>query len=168
MESEELIKGTYKLNINEAAVIEVGGSLKLTIKSANLLNAEEAMSLSDPYCIVISGGKQNKTKYIDDGGENPVWNETFDYTISNMADEVVLRVMDKDTFKDDAMGEVKIKWADVCKNYGGQFTFSLMNKTKPAGTITTQAVYIPLAKAGHLDKSQNWDAQGTFEMVKKK
>lgn len=43
-----------------------------------------------------------------DAGEEPQWNETFIFTISEGTTELNLKIMDKDTFTaDDFLGEVK-------------------------------------------------------------
>lgn len=38
-------------------------------------------------------------------GSNPQWNETFLFTVSDSASELKLKIMEKDSYNDDNIGE---------------------------------------------------------------
>ena len=77
--------------------------------------------------------------------------------------------MDEDTFKDDIIGETAITMETLCKNYGSSNYYQIFNPKKGnTGTIQLITKYNPPHNQGEIDKSQGWDKQGKFELVKKK
>ena len=52
-----------------------------------------------------------KTKTLDEGGETPVWDHTFNLDIITMAEEdhITLTCMEEDFFKNDFIGETILK-----------------------------------------------------------
>ncbi|XP_059670975.1 multiple C2 domain and transmembrane region protein 7-like isoform X2 [Cornus florida] len=61
---------------------------------------------SDPYVIVRMGEKELKTKVVK-RNVNPEWNEDLILCVTDTSLLIKLAVYDKDTFKDDAMGDAE-------------------------------------------------------------
>lgn len=60
--------------------------------------------MKDPYIVVTYGGQRYQTRVCNDGGTNPVWNETLSFGMSNDQD-MEFAVWDKDTMsRDDSIG----------------------------------------------------------------
>ncbi len=64
----------------------------------------------DPYCVVTCGSQTFRTRTAKDAGRNPVWNETFRFSVVN-ENEVVLLVKDEDVVRDDVIGTACISLA---------------------------------------------------------
>jgi len=84
----------------------------LTVKflaAYDLKNMDIWPDLSDPYVVVKVGGQEAKTKVIQNN-LNPVWNETFDFTIDMSEVTVIdIQVFDENSFRKDApLGKLSI------------------------------------------------------------
>ena len=58
----------------------------------------------DPYVQITFNSKVRKTKVIQEGGKNPQWNEKFVIDVNNYNCDIVFKVFDEDTGKDDLVG----------------------------------------------------------------
>ena len=77
-------------------------------------DGDEKGEIIDPYVLLklrgaaadVKANPDKKTKVIDDNGFSPYWNETFDFTVTDIdAALLTLQVFDKDLNADDEIGE---------------------------------------------------------------
>ena len=76
-----MIKGTYSVHVNHEFQLSPGGNLNINVHSAVKLLDTETFSKIDPFCEVEYQGKKVKTKFLPNAGQNPVWNESFDFIV---------------------------------------------------------------------------------------
>ncbi|XP_065834957.1 1-phosphatidylinositol 4,5-bisphosphate phosphodiesterase eta-2-like [Oscarella lobularis] len=86
-------------------------------------NGVEKGEIIDPYVKVEVLGiprdcAEEKTKFIDDNGFNPIWNETFTFTLL-MPELALIRfvVMDKDVLSDDYIGQATFPVTSLLQGY---------------------------------------------------
>lgn len=103
--------GSIKLIFNTNKV-EKTMALHVRVIAGKDLPKSDLITKSDPYCICKLGNEENKTKVCENTFD-PQWNEEFHYFGVKKEDELVITVMDKDVLKDDKMGYVTIKVADL-------------------------------------------------------
>eukprot|EP01013_Petalomonas_cantuscygni_P032394 TRINITY_DN58923_c0_g1_i1.p1 TRINITY_DN58923_c0_g1~~TRINITY_DN58923_c0_g1_i1.p1 ORF type:complete len:397 (+),score=89.90 TRINITY_DN58923_c0_g1_i1:175-1365(+) len=133
--------------------------LKITIVGARDLHKADTLSLSDPYCIVYSGGQEKaKTKVIDNT-LNPSWN--YSANIDVAADKpLVLWVYDHNTIKKDKpLGQVEVPWPPA------PGTHSLrLHPADPKYTEnqTLQVTFSPLMKSFAMLSSEMSGKPGVF------
>lgn len=83
----------------------MSGTLTIKPLKGNLLH-DTATGKMDPYCVVIVGNQQFKTKVHHDGGKKPCWNDSFNTRVEQSVDLIKFIVWDKDTFtSDNCVGE---------------------------------------------------------------
>ena len=58
--------------------ININCKLSITLQKASYLHDADLFGKQDPFVVIECAGKTYKTKVIDGGGKNPVWNETFE------------------------------------------------------------------------------------------
>jgi len=66
--------------------LNINCKLKITLEKATFLKDADFMGKQDPFVKIVCAGVTYKTKVIEEGGKNPVWNETFEMT--KIIDEV--------------------------------------------------------------------------------
>lgn len=59
------------------------GVIVLTLEFASGLKDVQWFGRQDPYCRVIIGHQEFKSRTATDGGKTPVWNETFRFNVIN-------------------------------------------------------------------------------------
>jgi len=85
------------------------GTLEVQLVNAQGLENTDFLCQMDPYCIIKCRTQQQKSSVATDQGRNPQWNEKFVFNISEGVSDLVIRIMDKDTFTaDDFIGEANI------------------------------------------------------------
>ncbi len=87
---------------------------KLTVKliEAKLTRDTEMFGSMDPYAKILCGGTEYQTTIHEGGGKKPHWNQQFDFNIVGER-LVTIKVLDKDKFSSDHVGECNIKLDDV-------------------------------------------------------
>jgi len=127
------------------------GYLDVTIADARL-STSQRRSKQDPYCAVTlgSGGLKNlmegesfgkerfQTKVHNGGGQHPAWDETHSLSLKNMKLDSYLKVKlyDKDTIKDDFLGEAKITLQELLRWDRGEVGyFPIYNSSQVIGQI---------------------------------
>lgn len=99
------------------------GSLVITLKRARDLQVVQRIGIQDPYCVVTVEGRRQKTDVHDDGGTNPIWNETmyFDRVPANAV--ISIEIIDKNClfFKDVSIGKCEIQLAKVLRQENDLF-----------------------------------------------
>ena len=91
----------------------VSGSLALTVVEAKLTRDTEVVGKMDPYCVMTLRGQKYRSNTIDSAGKNPKWNQTFDISILDTRDEMIITVMNEDVMSDDKVGEATVRVADL-------------------------------------------------------
>ncbi|KAI0221324.1 Extended synaptotagmin-3 [Massospora cicadina] len=109
------------------------GSLKVdVVEGRNLSNMDGMFGKNDAYVIVKVKNQKHKTNIIAKGGKNPVWNESFYFTVS-AGDEVEVEVYDYDKIKDDLIGSVKIPLTEEMKRAPLDCSYALSRAFQPKG-----------------------------------
>jgi len=102
----------YRLKMFEPSV--EGSTLVVTLCSGHRLKAADMNGLSDPYALLSVNGGPCKRSSTKARTLNPVWNETFVFVGISAADQLQIRLFDKDQFSaDDPLGSVCVPFTDV-------------------------------------------------------
>ncbi|KAL5973327.1 hypothetical protein ACLOJK_029977 [Asimina triloba] len=90
------------------------GILEVQLVDARGLRETELFGKMDPYVILQYRSEERKSDVARGQGRNPTWNEIFTFRVEHGGgaddeSDLVLRIMDKDTFSaDDFVGEATI------------------------------------------------------------
>jgi len=110
--------------------------IALTILNAEGLRKSDVVSKSDPYVLIKYGNQKEKTK--NSKGENPNWNQSFNFQVQPNTD-MVIDVMDDDVFKDDIMGSATLSFDQLSSIHQSQpLQVPLYYKNKEAGILNIQ------------------------------
>eukprot|EP00798_Chlamydomonas_sp_ICE-L_P015301 gene15301-21386_t len=88
------------------------GELVVTLEFAQGLKDVEVLGKNDPFCIITCGSQQFRSRTIQGGGKNPVWNETFRYNLINEND-LAIEVKDEDVTMTTLIGQGRVSLAKV-------------------------------------------------------
>ncbi|KAG2493723.1 hypothetical protein HYH03_008236 [Edaphochlamys debaryana] len=89
------------------------GSLRVTVQYAQGIKDQDWFGRQDPYVKVRVGSQERRSRTCTDGGRNPVWEETFEYSILN-ENNIELTLFDEDTLaRDDLIGTAQVSLATV-------------------------------------------------------
>ncbi|KAG0298263.1 hypothetical protein BGZ96_001229 [Linnemannia gamsii] len=89
-----------------------GGQLYIRLNSASGLRDKDWFGKSDPYFEVWLD-KNYKSRSKDNKGLNPIYNQTFCFYVMPGQTKLYIRAVDKDTFRDDKIGEATISLSEV-------------------------------------------------------
>ncbi|MCE3052257.1 hypothetical protein HAX54_052014 [Datura stramonium] len=90
------------------------GQLEVFIGHARGLEDQNWLTDMNPYVVVTCRTEEKKSSTASGEGENPEWNETFLFTVTRGCDEVHIKIMDENTFKDDDfIGETTLSLEEV-------------------------------------------------------
>jgi len=146
----------------ESDVEPLEGALTVhVLKGADLIDADIAGS-SDSYVRIKLGDVVQKTEVIENGGNNPVWNETFVFNLkagpATAAEKgeqdpaLDVSVWDEDTGGDDTMGNGLIPIS---------YIFSLLEKgARTPGVVASRSFTLGGVKSGKLYLSFVWAPWG--------
>jgi Ca2+-dependent lipid-binding protein len=84
-----------------------------------------------------------RTETIEDGGKTPTWNETFDLTVTQINDNITLRVMDENANANTEIGTCSIKLAAMCVNGGLESWWPIAFGPNQAGRIHLHGEWLP-------------------------
>ena len=92
---------------------------------------------ADPYAKLRIGTQEFSTKPNPGGGKNPIWNEEFNFDISNER-EIEVEVLDKETVGNDKfMGQCAVSIMEWIANGKFDGDVDLLDKAgKPVGRCT--------------------------------
>ncbi|KAG0016565.1 hypothetical protein BGZ82_001018 [Podila clonocystis] len=90
------------------------GQLYVKLNRATKLTDKDTFGKSDPF-IEMWLESHYKQRSKDTKGLNPIFNETFCFYVRPGQDKLYLRAVDKDTLRNDKIGETKIPLANVFK-----------------------------------------------------
>ncbi|KAF9162175.1 hypothetical protein DFQ27_006112 [Actinomortierella ambigua] len=88
------------------------GQLYVRLNKATNLRDKDWFGKSDPF-VEMWLDDHYKSRSKDTKGLNPVFNETFCFWVLNGQNTLHVRAVDKDTFSNDKIGDVKIPLAPV-------------------------------------------------------
>lgn len=88
------------------------GQLFVRLNSASGLRDKDWFGKSDPYFEVWLD-KNYKSRSKDNKGLNPIYNQTFCFYVMPGQTKLYIRAVDKDTFRDDKIGEATIPLGPV-------------------------------------------------------
>ncbi|KAG0379478.1 hypothetical protein BGX24_000295 [Mortierella sp. AD032] len=88
------------------------GQLYVRLNSASGLRDKDLVGKSDPY-FELWLEKAYKSRSKDNKGLNPVYDETFCFYVRPGQNKLYIRAVDKDTFRDDKIGDTSISLDQV-------------------------------------------------------
>lgn len=109
------------------------GILTLRPLEGKLTRDTEVFGSMSPYITFIFNGKKLKTKVHDSGGKTPKWTDEFKVEVTDVTEEITMRVWDQDLTTSDAVGFAKIKMSSLMINCGVKDWFTITFDNKPAG-----------------------------------
>lgn len=110
---------------------------------------------ADPYAKLRVGTQEFSTKPNPGGGKNPIWNEEFQFDISNEK-EIEIEVLDKETVGNDKfMGRCKVSIMEWIANGRFEGDLDLQDKSNKAVGRVTVAVKFERPNAGNRGKDDD-------------
>jgi Ca2+-dependent lipid-binding protein len=82
------------------------GNLEVTVKESRNLEDVEKLSEIDPYVCIYHGRSRFKTRVIQNGGVNVIWDETFN--IPNSGNTLRIECWDAEVFSDRIIGTANV------------------------------------------------------------
>ncbi|KAK7372375.1 hypothetical protein VNO80_05753 [Phaseolus coccineus] len=93
------------------------GFMEVQLVKAKGLRDTDIFGKMDPYVLIQYKGQEKRSRDANGQGKNPVWNEQFmfkvDHVGSNDQHKLIFKIMDKDLYKDDFVGEAIIHVGDL-------------------------------------------------------
>ncbi|XP_020115221.1 elicitor-responsive protein 3-like [Ananas comosus] len=87
----------------------VQGTLEVLLVAAKGLDNTDFLCKMDPYAVLKCRTQEQKSSVASGAGDEPEWNETFVFTVSDDISEITIKLMDKDAITaDDFVGEATI------------------------------------------------------------
>ena len=74
--------------------MESEGILTVTIVEGDLTRDTEFLGKMSPYCTLVFNDQKYKTKIHYDGGKKPMFNQDFQFEVTDPTQELALRVWD--------------------------------------------------------------------------
>ena len=125
------------------------------LRGVDLKAGQGMFGKADPYAKLRIGTQEFSTKPNPGGGKNPIWNEEFNFDVSNER-ELDCEVLDKETVGNDKfMGQCSVSIMEWIANGKFEGDIDLLDKTgKPVGRVTlsvrferpTAAALLPAGK----------------------
>ncbi|KAM0884262.1 hypothetical protein ACQ4PT_031119 [Festuca glaucescens] len=85
------------------------GTLEVLLVGAKGLENTDYLCNMDPYAVLRVTSQEQKSSVAEGKGSDPEWNETFVFTASENATELIIKLLDKDNgTNDDSVGEGRI------------------------------------------------------------
>ncbi|XP_078167291.1 elicitor-responsive protein 3-like [Carex rostrata] len=91
----------------------VRGTLEVLLVGAKGLENTDFLNNMDPYAVIICRTQEQKSSVATGKGSEPDWNETFVFSTSEDATELIIKLMDSDVDSDDFVGEACISLEPV-------------------------------------------------------
>ena len=119
------------------------GALSITLVQARLTRDVEVFGKQDPYVKMVYMGTKYKTRFHENAGKNPVWNQTFILQLGSTGDDIKLEVKDHDTIGATIIGQATIKASSLCVNGGVRDWFTVDFRGRSAGQILIESKFTP-------------------------
>eukprot|EP00879_Flechtneria_rotunda_P015345 GHRR01016041.1.p1 GENE.GHRR01016041.1~~GHRR01016041.1.p1 ORF type:complete len:754 (+),score=357.52 GHRR01016041.1:1268-3529(+) len=113
----------------------MAGLLQLTLKSAADLQRHDLFGKQQPYCVVHCGKYMVRSKTCKDGCQNPIWNETLFFQVSNEPEVTITVFVEHQLSKDAAVGAATIPITRVRRIGNESVSVPVMLKGKQAGML---------------------------------
>ncbi|KAM0885898.1 hypothetical protein ACQ4PT_030035 [Festuca glaucescens] len=85
------------------------GTLEVLLVGAKGLENTDYLCNMDPYAVLRVTSQEQKSSVAEGKGSDPEWNETFVFTSSENATELIIKLLDSDNgTNDDNVGEATI------------------------------------------------------------
>ncbi|KAI3847527.1 hypothetical protein MKW98_011044 [Papaver atlanticum] len=105
------------------------GTLDVVLISAKGLENTDYLCNMDPYAVLTLRTQEKKSSVAAGKGSDPEWNESFVFTVSEGASELVIKLLDSDAgTEDDVVGEATIPLEPVFE--GGSVPEAVYNVVK--------------------------------------
>ncbi len=129
--------------INYTFKMAATGTLVVRPLTAALSNDGELFGKADPYVVVQVGNQKQQTQVHKDGGKNPRWNDSLQFSLNN--DQVmVFWIMDRDHMSaGDCIGEGQVNLMDIVQRRSVNQSYPVLRKGKPNGTINLAVDFTP-------------------------
>jgi Ca2+-dependent lipid-binding protein len=89
----------------------------------------------DPFLEIMYSGKSFKTHVIPQGGQEPVWNDSFKISISPLEEQIFFKCFDEDLLDNDIVGETSLKVYHLCSEISSRKWLPLKYKGKKSAMI---------------------------------
>ncbi|XP_065864167.1 elicitor-responsive protein 3-like [Euphorbia lathyris] len=125
------------------------GILQVLLVAAKGLNTSDFLKKMDPYVTIICRTQEQKSTVASEKGCEAEWNETFLFSISEGATQIILKIMDSDRFTvDDFVGEATIPLATVfIEGSVPPTTYKVVKEEEYCGEIKVALNFTP--RGGH-------------------
>ncbi|CDW72880.1 UNKNOWN [Stylonychia lemnae] len=123
-----------------------GGVYEVTIVSADLRRYDESTLKIEPFVVAEFIDQKFQTDAVEEGGQNPVWNHSFQITVNKetLKDTLALAIMGKDATSDDIVGNTVIQLKEILPEDGIQKEghYEIHYGGEDAGSVIIQTRYI--------------------------
>jgi Ca2+-dependent lipid-binding protein len=89
--------------------------LKIKIVGAKILRDTEFFTKMDPFVVIEYHVRKFKTTIKNEGGQRPVWNESFTLENVEMEREMKFICLEDDLTTTNSLGETKVKVSHIAK-----------------------------------------------------
>ena len=119
------------------------GLLNITVVEAHITRDTTMIGNMSPYVTLTCGMTKLKSTVKSSAGAKPKWNETFQFDVESMSQEIFVRLWDSGLVSSDAVGFVKVKMSALCFNEGVDDWFTLYYDNSSAGKIHFVTKFVP-------------------------
>ncbi|KAE9592244.1 putative C2 domain-containing protein [Lupinus albus] len=121
------------------------GTLEVILVSAKGLPNADFLKKMDPYVVLSYRAQEHISSVAEGAGSDPIWNESFLFTVSDNVSELKLRFMDKDDFTDDDyLGETNIFLEPVFYEQSiGETVYNVVKEDKYSGEVKVALRFHP-------------------------
>jgi len=125
------------------------GLLRTVVHEARNLTPEERPDRQDPYVRITVGDMVHKTKPIENGGLNPIWNmdNIFEFVLEGKESTIFLEVFDNNLLKDTLIGRSVLNLTEVIANANGEMQWIRLGRGDKSevssGELAISFQYIP-------------------------
>ena len=110
---------------------------------AKLIRDTITFGSMNPYCKIIIGGQNKKTRIADGGGKNPKWADWLDY-VKGGEDVITIEVWSYSlAFSDDLVGSATVPLARLISTPIFEDTIEILHKGKRAGEVRINCRFTP-------------------------
>ncbi|GMH31355.1 hypothetical protein Nepgr_033198 [Nepenthes gracilis] len=134
------------------------GKLEVLLCSAKGLEDTDFLSNMDPYVILTCRTQEQKSSVASGNGSEPEWNETFIFSISGSVSELIVKIMDKDTFSsDDFVGKANIPLEPVfAEGEVPPTSYNVVKDGEYCGEVRVGLTFTPERARGFPDEEESY------------
>ena len=124
------------------------GVLHITAVDAHITHSTQTFGKMDPYVKFFFREQEWKTKVHNNGGKNPHWNESHDFQVHYLGDDIKFEVWDDEVGRDNKIGQGVIKASALATHGGIDEWFVFHFDDEEAGKLHLKSQWHP-KEAGH-------------------